>query len=51
MLSESVQTSIAALLAAGESVRVVGMNPFIIAPERKEGLDHTTGSRTSMIRL
>jgi len=37
MLGESVQTSAGDPSAAGESIRVVGTNPFIIGPEGEEG--------------
>ena len=37
MLGESIQTSAGNPDAAGESIRVVGTNPFIIGPEGEEG--------------
>ncbi|MFC7073304.1 phosphoenolpyruvate carboxykinase (ATP) [Halovenus rubra] len=37
MLGESIQTSAGDPDAAGESIRVVGTNPFIIGPEGEEG--------------
>jgi phosphoenolpyruvate carboxykinase (ATP) len=37
MLGESIQTSAGDPDAAGESVRVVGTNPFIVGPEGEEG--------------
>jgi phosphoenolpyruvate carboxykinase (ATP) len=37
MLGESVQTSAGDPDAAGESIRVVGTNPFIVGPEGQEG--------------
>ncbi|SDJ92495.1 phosphoenolpyruvate carboxykinase (ATP) [Halovenus aranensis] len=37
MLGESIQTSAGDPNAAGESIRVVGTNPFIIGPEGEEG--------------
>jgi phosphoenolpyruvate carboxykinase (ATP) len=37
MLGESIQTSAGDPSSAGESIRVVGTNPFIIGPEGEEG--------------
>ncbi|MFC7133413.1 MULTISPECIES: phosphoenolpyruvate carboxykinase (ATP) [Salinibaculum] len=37
MLGESIQTSAGDPDAAGESIRVVGTNPFIVGPEGEEG--------------
>jgi phosphoenolpyruvate carboxykinase (ATP) len=37
MLGESIQTSAGDPDAAGESIRVVGTNPFVIGPEGEEG--------------
>ncbi|WP_254840927.1 phosphoenolpyruvate carboxykinase (ATP) [Natronomonas marina] len=37
MLGESIQTSAGDPSAAGESIRVVGTNPFIVGPEGEEG--------------